>query len=84
LQRAIEVLEEASKKKYLVLVFETPTMWLRVRAALAKLHRETGRNEDAREIEDELRRLLALADPDHPILLELGRTGDVALLQPSK
>ena len=40
--------------------------------------------EDARNIEDELRALLALADPDHPILRQLDSTGDVALREPSK
>jgi len=74
LQKAVQVLEETSKKKYLVLVGESPIMWLRLRSALAKLYRETGRNEEAREIEEELRRLLALADPDHPILRQLDRT----------
>ena len=51
LQKAVQVLEEASEKKYLVLDSESPAMWLRVRSALAKLYRETGRNEQAQEIE---------------------------------
>ncbi len=33
-----------------------------------------GRDRDARKIEAELRRLLALADPDHPILRQLDQT----------
>ncbi len=83
LQKAVEVLGEASKKKYLVLVSESPTMWLRVRAALAKLYRETGRNEEAREIEGDLRKHLAYADPDHPILRQLDRTKEMALREPT-
>jgi len=47
------------------------------------LHREMGRAADARKIEDELRTLLALADPDHPILRQLDRTEDLALLKPT-
>ena len=76
------MLEEASEKKYLVLVLgESPAMWLRVRSALAKLYRETGYNEEAREIEEELRKHLAYADPDHPILRQLDRTKEIALLE---
>jgi len=81
LQKAVQVLEEASKKKYLVLAYETPIRWLRIRAALAKLYRETGRDKDAREIEEDLRRHLAYADPDHPILRQLDRTKELALLE---
>jgi hypothetical protein len=86
LQKAVQVLEEASKKKHIVLLlnFDSPIMWLRVRSALAKLYRETGRNEEAREIEEELRRHLALADPDHPILRQLDRTKEFALREPPK
>jgi predicted Zn-dependent protease len=83
LQKAVQVLEEASKKKYLALYIEPPTVWLRVRSALAKLYRETGRNEEAREIEEDLREHLAYADPDHPILRQLDRTKEIALLEPT-
>jgi len=84
LQKAVQVLEEASEKKYLVLVLgESPAMWLRVRLALAKLYRETGRDEDAQEIEEDLRKHLAYADPDHPILRQLDRTKELALRQPA-
>jgi len=82
--KALQVLEEASEKKYLVLVLgESPAMWLRVRLALAKLYRETGRDEDAQEIEEDLRKHLAYADPDHPILRQLDRTKELALRQPA-
>ena len=83
LQKAAQVLEEASKKKCLVLTVMLPIMWLRIRAALAKLYRETGRDKDAREIEEDLRRHLAYADPDHPILRQLDRTEDLALREPA-
>lgn len=45
--------------------------WLRTRAHLAQLYRKIGRTGDARKIEDQLRRLLAVADPEHPILQQL-------------
>ncbi|MCZ6484519.1 MAG: tetratricopeptide repeat protein [Acidobacteria bacterium] len=82
LQKAVQVLKEASEKKYLVLVPSTnsPIRWLRVRSALAKLYRETGHNEEARAIEEELRKHLAYADPDHPILRQLDRTKELASL----
>ncbi len=58
---------------------ELLALWLRIQAALASLYRETGRDEDARKIEDKLRRSLALADADHPILRQLDRTEELAL-----
>ncbi len=41
-----------------------------------------GREEDARAVESELRKLLAVADPDHPILLQL-KAGQLAALSTS-
>ena len=81
LQKTVQVLEEASKKKHLVLLpdFDSPILWLRVRSALAKLYGETGRNEEAREIEEDLQKHLAYADPDHPILRQLDRTKELAV-----
>jgi len=84
---AVRVLEQASGKKALLFApfaSENPARWLRMRLMLAKLYREMGRGEDAQEIKAELRSLLAYADADHPILLQLESTGDVALLQPQK
>jgi serine/threonine protein kinase/tetratricopeptide (TPR) repeat protein len=43
--------------------------WIEARAKLALLYRRVGR--DARPIEQELRALLNLADPDHPVVLQL-------------
>ena len=37
----------------------------------AELYRQLGRGEEALEIEDELRRYCAYADPDFPLLQEL-------------
>ena len=54
-------------------------MWLRIRAALASLYRETGRNKEAREIEEDLRKHLAYADSDHPIILQLEQTRRLAV-----
>jgi tetratricopeptide (TPR) repeat protein len=80
---AIELLEEALEKLPFSSPFDSPSLWLRLRWQLADFYRQTGRDEDAREIEDELRTLLALADPDHPILRQLDRTEELALLEPT-
>ena len=61
----------------------TVPIWLRLQAQLAQLYSEMGRAEDALKIEDELRKRLAYADPDHPILRQLDRTEELALLQPT-
>ena len=77
---AIQLLEEASKQRPLWFGgLGPPSSWLRIKAQLAQLYREMGRDADARKIEDELRRLLALADSDHPLLRQLDRTEDLAL-----
>ena len=83
LESAIELLEEASEGLPIRVPFGSPSLWLRLRWHLADLYRQAGRAEEAREIEDELRTLLALADEDHPILRQLDRTEDLALLEPT-
>jgi hypothetical protein len=45
---------------------------LRLSAHLAKLYRQTGRVAEAEAIEARVRRLLAMADRDFPLLQELG------------
>ncbi len=83
---AIQVLKEALEKESRLLIEQsllTGPLWLRLQAQLARLYSEMGRDEDARKIEDKLRRLLALADPDHPILRQLNRTQDLALREPA-
>ncbi len=75
LPRAIEVLERASEARFQAVVSNSGAgvYWLRNRFELARLYRDIGRVEDARAIEAELLKLLALADREHPILLELQR-----------
>ena len=51
--------------------------WIRVRTTLADLYREAGREADARVVETELLQLLALADPDHPILTKIQRVAEI-------
>jgi len=80
---AIQLLEEASEKLPFGSLLDSPSLWLRFRWQLAGLYRQTGRAEDAQEIEDELRTLLAYADTDHPILRKLDRTEDLALREPT-
>ena len=46
-------------------------LWLRIQWQRAQLLRKLGRDAEAREIESELRKLLAYADNDHAILVEL-------------
>jgi tetratricopeptide (TPR) repeat protein/predicted Ser/Thr protein kinase len=71
--RAIEVLERRSERFRTACSYTTAAYWLRNRLQLARLYRRVGRIEDAKAVEAELSRLLAVADPDHPILLELHR-----------
>jgi tetratricopeptide (TPR) repeat protein len=79
---AAEVLRAAVEQEAFLLLDQsvlTGPLWLKLQAQLAQLYREMGQDEDARKIEDKLRRLLALADPDHPILRQLDHTQDLAL-----
>src|SRR5579862_1940482 len=61
---AVRVLEQASPARSLVLAWESPAgvFWFRIEAHLARLYRRSGRVADARQIEDQLRRILAYAD----------------------
>ena len=79
---AVAVLRVALEKESFLLLDQsvlTGPLWLRLQAQLAQLYREMGQDKDAREIEDKLRRLLALADSDHPILHQLDRHKELAL-----
>jgi tetratricopeptide (TPR) repeat protein len=71
--RAIQILEENPDRFHEVIGGATGAYWLRDRLELAKLYRGVGRVADAQVVEAELSKLLALADPDHPILLEVRR-----------
>ena len=83
---AVQVLKAALEKESRLLVDQSPLtgpVWLRLQAQLEQLYREMGRDSDARKVEDELRQRLALANPDHPILRQLDRTEELALLGPA-
>ncbi len=69
--QAIRILEESSDRRYAVIRGNTAAYWLRNRLKLATLYRRVGREADAQIVEEELSKLLALADSDHPIRLEL-------------
>ncbi len=57
---------------------------MKTQLRLAQLYRKVGRHPEADEIEAELLRLLAYADPDHPMLVELKGSQEVAVIQPPK
>ena len=71
--RAIEVLERASARRRQAAFSQAGQYWVWIRYQLSRLYRESGRENEARAIEGELRKLLALADPDHPIRRALER-----------
>jgi len=70
LKKAAYALEKASAMK-LVLVPIYSARWSEVRLRQARLYRRMGRIAEAREIEAELRKLLAVADEDYPVLVQL-------------
>jgi hypothetical protein len=79
---AAQVLQAALEKEAFILLDQsvlTGPLWLKLQAQLSQLYREMGRDKDARKIEDKLRKRLALADTDHPILRQLNRTKELAL-----
>jgi tetratricopeptide (TPR) repeat protein len=67
--KALEVLVEARRRDHTM----QPIFWVRNLAHLAASYRKLGREPEAREIEDELRQLLAVADPDFYIVKQLHR-----------
>ncbi len=73
---ALQVLESASANRarvnYYISIVGGP-FWMRDEMDLAQLYRRLGRIQDAEKIENELRKLLAYADPDFPLLVELKR-----------
>jgi tetratricopeptide (TPR) repeat protein len=75
LEGAVRVLEFTSQKKRLGVFnwVSNGPLWIRNHLLLARLYRKAGRAADAQRIEAELLNLLALADADHPILVELRR-----------
>ena len=78
---AVSMLEKASADKPLVdypIAMSRAPFWMRDEMALAQLYRRMGRVQDAEKIENELRKLLAYADPDFPMLVELKRLQNAA------
>ena len=53
------------------LICTSPGPGRKRRMKLAELYRKTGRVSQAEKVEDELRRYLSAADPDHPLLAQL-------------
>jgi len=84
-QKALETLETAGMKRGPQLSYFGLFGYfgMRPRVELARLYRWLGREAEAQKIEVELLKLLALADPDHPILLELQRRREAAAAQPT-
>ena len=68
---AITTLEQAVADRVGVTIANTPNRWVRANAQLARLYRKSGEEAKAREIEARLLKLLAAADADHPLVLEL-------------
>ena len=75
LDGAIGVLELGSKQRRQMAYHwvSNGVVWERNQLLLARLYRKAGRTVDAQRIEADLLKLLAAADADHPILLELQR-----------
>lgn len=71
--QAIRVLEHSSlsKEQAYCMCGSAGMFWMRTQHQLAQLYREVGREVEARAIESELLALLAYADTDHPMLLDL-------------
>ena len=80
---AARVLERVSGLRYRVAagVLGEGALWLRTQWQLSQLYHRLGLEQEAKEIESELRQLLAYADPDHPIRsrlpVEVARAGNV-------
>ena len=72
---AISLLEEytAHREDSLAGVATRADFWISARLRLAGLYRATGRQTDAERIETDAAKFLAVADRDHPLVLELKR-----------
>ena len=71
---AIEVLEKAVERPPRLSAAGLAVlhhMWLRSNAQLARLYRKNGQEQKAIAVEDRLLKQLAVADADHPLLMEL-------------
>jgi len=72
-QKALQILEETSGTRMWISPLATgyASFWLRNQARLSSYYHRLGREPEAGKIDDQLRKLLAFADPDHPILRQL-------------
>jgi len=72
-RKALEVLEATSSTRMWTdpSVLGYQVFWLRNQPRLSAYYHRLGREPEARKIDDQLRKLLAAADPDHPILRQL-------------
>jgi DNA-binding winged helix-turn-helix (wHTH) protein/tetratricopeptide (TPR) repeat protein len=77
LPEAIGTLEKASAERPRVQILHG-FAWIRIQWRLAQLYRKVGRLQDAQRIEAELRELLANADADFPMLVQLKRLQEQA------
>lgn len=73
LQKALEPLERIPPSVWRSGLPNTGLRWLENQSRLAALYRRLGHDQDARQIEGQLRKLLAFADPDHPILRQISQ-----------
>jgi ATP/maltotriose-dependent transcriptional regulator MalT len=71
LTEAISTLEQAVEDRVGVTIGNSPNRWLRTRAQLARLYRKNGHDDKARTVESHLLKLLAAAESDHPLVVEL-------------
>jgi tetratricopeptide (TPR) repeat protein len=72
-QKALDVLEKTSRTRMWIspLANSYAAFWVRDQARLSSYYHRLGRQPEARKIDDQLRKLLAFADPDDPILRQL-------------
>lgn len=70
-RRAARALEQAAARKGVAIFCEGGFFWMETELQRAELYRKLGRREEADQIEEEVRKLLALADPDHAIARRL-------------
>jgi tetratricopeptide (TPR) repeat protein len=74
LEGAIRALELGSRQRHVAFHWvSNGALWESNQLLLARLYRKAGRAADAKKVESDLLKLLAVADADHPILLELRR-----------
>jgi hypothetical protein len=71
LPEAIKTLEDATRDRVGVTIGNSLNRWVRASAQLARLYRKDGQEPEAQAIEARLIKLLAAADQDHPLVIEL-------------